>query len=177
VSGSAAKPVPAGAPAAGKPSSASSSSADDALRLEDQLCFALYNASRALTRAYAPLLEPLGVTYPQYLVLLVLWERDGLPIKQLGERLALDSGTLTPLCKRLEQQGLIERRRGDDDERLVRIHLSATGRALRAKARRIPHELACSAGYDATSERSLREIGHLRDELIALTRRLDDNAK
>lgn len=148
----------------------------DALRLEEQLCFALYSASRALTRAYVPLLEPLGVTYPQYLVLLVLWERDGVPIKQLGERLSLDSGTLTPLCKRLEQQGLIERRRGDDDERLVRIHLTATGRALRAKARRIPHELSCRAGYDATSERSLREITRLRDELIALTRRLDDNA-
>jgi DNA-binding MarR family transcriptional regulator len=159
-SGSAAKPAP-----------------DDALRLEEQLCFALYNASRALTRAYAPLLEPLGVTYPQYLVLLVLWERDGFSIKQLGERLALDSGTLTPLCKRLAQQGVIERRRGDDDERLVRIYLTATGRALRQKARRIPHELTCSAGYDATSERSLREIGRLRDELIALTRRLDDNAR
>jgi DNA-binding MarR family transcriptional regulator len=149
----------------------------DALRLEEQLCFALYSASRALTRAYAPLLEPLGVTYPQYLVLLVLWERDGVPIKQLGERLSLDSGTLTPLCKRLEQQGLIERRRGDDDERLVRIHLTPTGRALRAKARRIPHDLTCSAGYDATSERSLREITRLRDELIALTRRLDEHAK
>src|SRR5512141_147840 len=96
----------------------------DPLHLEDQLCFALYNASRALTRAYAPLLAPLGVTYPQYLVLLVLWERDGLPVKELGERLTLDSGTLTPLLKRLEHQGLVERRRGEDDERIVRIHLT-----------------------------------------------------
>jgi len=175
-SGSPAKPAPAGKPAPGKSSSPSSASSDDALRLDDQLCFALYNASRALTRAYAPLLEPLGVTYPQYLVLLVLWERDGLSIKQLGERLALDSGTLTPLCKRLAQQGLIERQRGDDDERLVRIYLTAAGRGLRGKARKIPHELTCSAGYDATSERSLRELVRLRDDLNALTHRLDAHA-
>lgn len=143
----------------------------DPLHLDEQLCFALYNASRALTRTYAPLLEPLGLTYPQYLVLLVLWERDGLPVKQLGERLALDSGTLTPLLKRLEQQGLIERRRGEDDERIVRIHLTATGRALRAKARKIPTELACRAGYEL-NESSMRELARLRDELRALARRL-----
>src|SRR5882724_7676932 len=123
------------------------------LLLDDQFCFALYNASRAVIRSYAPLLEPLGLTYPQYLVLLVLWEGDGVPVKQIGERLALDSGTLTPLLKRLEHQGLVERRRGDDDERVVRIHLTAVGRALRAKARKIPNALACTAGYDLTSER------------------------
>jgi MarR family transcriptional regulator, organic hydroperoxide resistance regulator len=144
----------------------------DPLHLDEQLCFALYNASRALTRAYAPLLEPLGVTYPQYLVLLVLWERDGLPVKELGERLALDSGTLTPLLKRLEQQGIVERRRGEDDERIVRIHLTPEGRALRGKARKIPTELACSAGYDVTNERSMRELARLRDELTQLARRL-----
>ena len=144
----------------------------DRLHLDEQLCFALYNASRALTRAYAPLLEPLGLTYPQYLVLLVLWERDGLPVKQLGERLALDSGTLTPLLKRLEQQGLVERRRGQLDERIVRIHLTAAGRALRSKARKIPAELACRAGYDVASERALRELVRLREELAALARRM-----
>jgi MarR family transcriptional regulator, organic hydroperoxide resistance regulator len=143
----------------------------DPLHLDEQLCFALYNASRALTRAYAPLLEPLGLTYPQYLVLLVLWERDGLPVKQLGERLALDSGTLTPLLKRLEQQGLIERRRGEDDERVVRIHLTPSGRGLRGKARKIPTELACRAGY-ALNESSMRDLARLRDELSALARRL-----
>jgi len=148
----------------------------DPLQLEDQLCFALYNASRALTRAYAPLLAPLGVTYPQYLVLLVLWERDGLPVKELGERLTLDSGTLTPLFKRLEQQGLVERRRGEDDERLVRIHLTPDGRALRGKARKIPMELACSAGYEVGNERSVRDLVRLRDELTALARRLSANA-
>jgi len=144
----------------------------DPLRLDEQLCFALYNASRALTRAYAPLLEPLGVTYPQYLVLLVLWERDGLPVHALGERLALDSGTLTPLLKRLETQGLVARRRGEDDERVVRIHLTSAGRALRGKARRIPTELACRAGFDLASERSVRELARLRDELTALARRI-----
>lgn len=147
----------------------------DALRLDEQLCFALYNASRALTRAYAPLLAPLGVTYPQYLVLLVLWERDGLSIKQLGERLALDSGTLTPLCKRLAQQGLIDRRRGDDDERLVRVHLTAAGRALRGKARKIPLAVMCSAGYAVDDDRALGEVVRLRDELVALTRRIDEH--
>ena len=144
----------------------------DPLQLDDQLCFALYNASRALTRAYAPLLEPLGLTYPQYLVLLVLWERDGLPVKEVGERLALDSGTLTPLCKRLEQQGLVERLRGEDDERIVRIFLTPEGRALRGKARKIPTELACRAGYDLGADRSVRELARLRDELTALAHRL-----
>jgi len=144
----------------------------DLLQLDEQLCFALYNASRALTRTYAPLLEPLGLTYPQYLVLLVLWERDGLAVNQLGERLALDSGTLTPLLKRLERQGLVERRRGGNDERVVRIHLTGEGRALRARARKIPAALACSAGYDVESEASMRSLLGLRDELIALTRRI-----
>jgi DNA-binding MarR family transcriptional regulator len=149
----------------------------DPLDLDEQLCFALYNASRAMTRTYAPLLEPLGLTYPQYLVLLVLWERDGLPVKDIGERLALDSGTLTPLLKRLDQQGLVERRRGTDDERLVRVHLTAAGRALRARARKIPPELACRAGYDLASDRSLRDLVRLRDELTALARRLSGSAE
>ena len=148
----------------------------DPLQLDEQLCFALYSASRALTRAYAPLLEPLGLTYPQYLVLLVLWERDGVAVNRVGERLALDSGTLTPLLKRLEHQGLVERRRGEDDERLVRIHLTAAGRALRNKARKIPAELACRAGYDVATDRSIHELGRLRDELTALSRRLSPDA-
>lgn len=144
----------------------------DPLLLDEQLCFALYSASRALTRAYGPLLEPLGLTYPQYLVLLVLWDRDARSVKDIGEQLALDSGTLTPLLKRLEQQGLVERRRGEDDERVVRIHLTPAGRALRAKARKVPFELACQAGYDPDSERSMRELVQLRDELTQLTRRI-----
>jgi len=151
-------------------------SSRDLLHLDDQLCFALYHASRALTRAYAPLLEPLGLTYPQYLALLVLWERDGVTVKALGERLALDSGTLTPLLKRLAHQGLVSRKRGEDDERVVRIHLTASGRALRAKAKRVPLDLACSAGYDLASDRSMRELARLRDELAALAQRLSREA-
>jgi len=142
------------------------------MSLDRHLCFALYSASRAMTAAYRPILSELNLTYPQYLVLLVLWERDGLPVKEVGERLALDSGTLTPLCKRLEQQGLVERRRGEDDERLVRIHLTSEGRALRGKARKIPVELACLAGFDLGSDRSVRELARLRDELTALAHRL-----
>ena len=148
----------------------------DGLELDRQVCFALYSATRAVTQLYRPVLDALGLTYPQYLVLLVLWERDGLTVKQVGERLALDSGTLTPLLKRLEHQGLVERRRGEDDERLVRIHLTAAGRALRHKARKIPAELACRAGYDVATDRSIRELGRLRDELTALSRRLSPDA-
>jgi len=148
----------------------------DSLQLDEQLCFALYSASRAMTRTYAPLLEPLGLTYPQYLVLLVLWERDGLPVRELGARLALDSGTLTPLLKRLERQGLVERVRGADDERVVRIHLTAAGRALRTRARKVPVDLACRAGYDTASEASMRELAQLRAELVALTERLARSA-
>lgn len=153
-------------------------STHDALRLDQQLCFALYAASRAMVRAYAPLLEPLGLTYPQYLALLVLWEEDGVAVKQLGERLALDSATLTPLLKRLEQRGVVVRQRDEDDERVVRIHLTDAGRALRAKAKRVPSEIACRAGYDPKDARSLGEIQRLRKELLALVDRLgaDDEA-
>jgi len=147
-------------------------SARDPLQLDEQLCFALYSASRAVIRAYAPLLEPLGLTYPQYLVLLVLWEGDGISVTELGDRLALDSGTLTPLLKRLEHQGAVERRRADEDERVVRIHLTPAGRALRAKARKVPADLACRMGYELDDEGALRELARLRDELIALARRL-----
>jgi MarR family transcriptional regulator, organic hydroperoxide resistance regulator len=144
----------------------------DRLRLDHQLCFALYRASRALTRAYAPLLAPLDITYPQYLVLLVLWERDGVPIKHLGTRLALDSGTLTPLLKRLEHQGLVSRRRSEQDERVVRIHLAVAGRALRTRAQRIPAALARRAGFDVGSSASVRELARLRDELTQLADRI-----
>ena len=110
----------------------------DWLQLDNQLCFALYSASLAMTRLYKPLLEPLGLTYPQYLALLVLWERDGLAVNELGERLFLDSGTLTPLLKRLEASGLVERQRDPQDERRVRIRLTPQGRALRERAESVP---------------------------------------
>lgn len=143
------------------------------LRLDAQLCFALYSASRAVIRAYAPLLAPLGLTYPQYVVMLVLWEEEGLSVKQLGERLSLDSATLTPLLKRLEQQGVVARRRDEEDERVVRIVLTPAGRALRAKAVRVPTAIACRAGFDPSDAASLARLARLRDDLSALTATLD----
>jgi DNA-binding MarR family transcriptional regulator len=129
------------------------------LQLDQQLCFALYSSSLAMTKIYKPLLAPLGLTYPQYLAMLVLWEVDGLSVSQLGQRLQLDSGTLTPLLKRLEALGHIERRRARDDERRVDIFLTPAGRTLRTQALDIPGQLACASACDL-------------DELTALTQRL-----
>ena len=145
---------------------------DASLDLDQQLCFALYRASRALTRAYGPLLEPLGVTYPQYLVLLVLWQDDDLPVKAIGERLALDSATLTPLLKRLEEQGVVTRTRDSHDERVVRIRLTKHGKALRTKAKAIPPALACKAGFEPTETKDLARLRGLRDQLVMLTKDL-----
>lgn len=113
------------------------------LQLERFFCFQLYAASRALTGLYRPLLEPLGLTYPQYLVMVVLWEKESLNVKQVGEKLFLDSGTLTPLLKKLESQGLLFRRRATTDERQVIIELTPQGRALRQKAEGVPTSLLC----------------------------------
>ena len=129
------------------------------LALDHQLCFALYSASLAMTKIYKPLLEPLGLTYPQYLVLLALWERDGLAVNELGERLFLDSGTLTPLLKRMEAAGWLQRSRDAADERRVIVTLTPEGRALRRRAQAVPKALAEIAGCTA-------------DELISLTERL-----
>ncbi len=147
-------------------------SSRDVLSLDEQLCFAVVAASRALTRAYAPLLEPLGVTYPQYLTLLVLWEEDGASVKRLGERLSLDSGTLTPLLKRLEQQGLVERRRSETDERVVHVHLTAEGKALKARAKKVPGALARCAGFALDDPKQVAHLRKLREELKALSERL-----
>ena len=138
----------------------------DWLALDRQLCFALYAASLAMTKAYKPLLDPLGLTYPQYLVLLVLWEADDLTVSQLGQRLTLDSGTLTPLLKRLAQLGLLQRQRDTQDERRVRVSLSPAGRALRARALGVPPAVACATGCD------LAQIGRLAAELTMLRRQL-----
>jgi DNA-binding MarR family transcriptional regulator len=141
-------------------------------RLEEQLCFAIYSASRAFGRAYAPILEKLGLTYLQYAVLMVLWERDRISVRELGDRLALDSGTLTPLLKRLERAGIVTRERDTADERVVRIGLTAAGRKLEKKARDVPGALACRMGVDP-SPRAVAEIAALRDEMQRLTRALD----
>ncbi|HVR50963.1 MAG TPA: MarR family transcriptional regulator, partial [Pseudorhodoferax sp.] len=111
---------------------------EQALQLDHQLCFALYSASLAMTKLYKPLLAPLGLTYPQYLAMLVLWEQDGPMVSALGERLGLDSGTLTPLLKRLEAAGLVQRERAAEDERRVRVRLTPAGRRLKVRAAKIP---------------------------------------
>ena len=113
----------------------------DLLLLDNQLCFALYSASNAIVRAYRPLLDKLDITYPQYLVLLVLWQQDEISLKQLGEQLFLDSGTLTPLLKRLESKGLIRRERNERDERLRVLKLTVEGNALKKLAADIPVQM------------------------------------
>ena len=117
-----------------------------ALLLDNQLCFALYSASLAMTKLYKPLLETLGLTYPQYLVMLVLWEQDGLTVSALGERLFLDSGTLTPLLKRMEQSGLVSRQRSVEDERRVEVSLTPDGRTLKTRAASVPACVVEAAG-------------------------------
>ncbi len=116
------------------------------LGLDAQLCFALYSTSLAMTKRYRPVLDALGLTYPQYLVMLALWEQDGAGVSALGARLFLDSGTLTPLLKRLAAAGLIERQRADSDERRVVVRLTPAGRALRRRATGIPARLAGATG-------------------------------
>jgi MarR family transcriptional regulator, organic hydroperoxide resistance regulator len=136
------------------------------LQLDNQLCFALYAASRAMTAAYAPILDDLDLTYPQYLVMLVLWERDGERVSQIGERLHLDSATLTPLLKRLESRKLIERRRSREDERVVEVFLTAAGKRLERKAAEVP---SCML---EKVQLSVAEVTKLRDQVQALTDRL-----
>ncbi len=136
------------------------------LALDHQLCFALYASSLAMTKLYKPLLEPLQLTYPQYLVMLVLWEHDGLSVSQLGDRLALDSGTLTPLLKRLEAQGRVQRLRDAADERRVLLQLTPAGRALKSSAAAVPVAVAQASGC------SLDELAELTIRLQALRQRL-----
>ena len=141
--------------------------ADPPLQLGNQLCFAIYSAAHAFNRVYKPLLDRLGLTYPQYLVMLVLWERDGVPVKDIGERLFLDSGTLTPLLKRMETAHLLKRTRSVEDERQVLISLTTQGQALREKARAVPQAIL------AASACSLGELSAMKNELIALRDRLN----
>ena len=135
---------------------------DPALLLDNQLCFALYSTSLAITKLYQPLLAELGLTYPQYLVMLVLWEHDDVTVSQLGERLFLDSGTLTPLLKRMEAAGLLERTRSSVDERRVQIALTAGGHALKAQAAKVP---ACVV---KAAHVPLAELMALKDDVQAL---------
>ena len=141
--------------------------ADQMLRLDNQICFAIYSAAHAFNRVYKPLLDRLGLTYPQYLAMLVLWERDGVPVKEIGERLFLDSGTLTPLLKRLESAGLVKRTRSTEDERQVLIAFTAQGQALKDKARSMPSSIL------AASECSIAELSAVKNEIVALRDRLN----
>jgi MarR family transcriptional regulator, organic hydroperoxide resistance regulator len=143
---------------------------DQALLLDQQLCFALYSSSLQLTRLYKPHLDALGLTYPQYLVMLVLWEQDALPeglvVHELGGRLGLDSGTLTPLLKRMEARGWVRRIRDLEDERRVRLQLTEAGRALKARARAVPASMRCLIGGDDADFVALRtSLQALRDRL------------
>ncbi len=139
---------------------------DQALLLDNQLCFALYSTSLAMTKLYKPLLDELGLTYPQYLAMLVLWERDGLMVSELGERLYLDSGTLTPLLKRLEAAGLVTRIRAVEDERRVHISLTAAGRKLKTRAAKVPGCILSAA------QCSIPELVSLTKQVHALRQRL-----
>jgi DNA-binding MarR family transcriptional regulator len=136
------------------------------LKLDNQLCFSVYALSRLITKAYQPLLEALEVTYPQYLVLLLLWEHAALTVKELGEKLLLDSGTLTPLLKRMEQRGWLSRRRAEHDERSVIVTLQPNGRALEKRAQKIP--LKMTSCLNMTAE----EAGDLRQQLQPIIKRL-----
>ena len=137
------------------------------LRLDNQVCFALYSASLAMTKLYKPLLDRIGLTYPQYLVMLVLWEQDGVTVSELGERLFLDSGTLTPLLKRLEAAGLVTRKRAVDDERQVIVGLTRQGRDLREKAEAVPHSVAAAAQCSLDEAQGMMKTLHaLREKLV-----------
>ncbi|MFJ9740454.1 MarR family winged helix-turn-helix transcriptional regulator [Streptomyces sp. NPDC101166] len=141
------------------------------MQLDQQLCFALYAAQRAVTAAYRPLLDELGLTYPQYLVLLVLWERGEITVKELAEALRLDYGTVSPLLKRLESAGLVRRERSARDERSVLVACTGRGEELRGRAERVPGALLAATGVDEAG------VTRLREELWQLARRAQEAAE
>ncbi|QXN25812.1 hydroperoxide resistance transcriptional regulator OhrR [Shewanella putrefaciens] len=132
--------------------------ADNALCLENQVCFSLYSAANAMVRAYRPMLDKLDLTYPQYLVMLVLWQEQGISVKTLGDKLFLDSGTLTPLLKRLESKGLVSRGRSDQDERVRVLSLTTAGQALKLEASEIPHLMRCKIGAEIEDLKALKAM-------------------
>lgn len=139
----------------------------DPLLLDNQFCFALYSASLAMTKTHKPLLDAIGLTYPQYLVMMVLWQQDNILVKDIGQRLFLDSGTLTPLLKRLEASSLIARTRDNDDERQVRITLTDSGRSLKDAAKGIHEQVVCASGQDMAVLAELRRrLTGIRSDLL-----------
>ena len=154
----------------------------DYLQLEKQVCFPLYAATRAMMQTYQPLLSALDLTYPQYLVLLVLWERDGVAVKEIGRRLYLDSGTLTPLLKRMEEAALLRRVRSQKDERVVEIFLTAEGKKLKRRAQEVPSALACRLALPPAELIRVRDdmrrlFEHLRQVNEAHAARADDGKR
>ncbi len=139
------------------------SQSEQGLCLENQVCFSLYSAANAMVRAYRPLLKQLDLTYPQYLAMLVLWQESGISVKTLGERLHLDSGTLTPLLKRLEGKGLVRRGRSEVDERVRVLHVTDEGRKLQEVAKSVPEAMLCKAGGDVEE---LLELKRLCESLL-----------
>ena len=128
---------------------------DEAMKLNNQLCFPLYAAARSVTNLYTPWLKPLGLTYTQYIVLLVLWEHDGISVSEIGEKLMLDNGTLSPLLKKMEQAGWVERHRSTEDDRVVIITLTEAGRALRERAKEVPGKVASCIDLPAEKAQTL----------------------
>ena len=143
---------------------------DEQLQLDSQLCFALYSASLQMTKAYKPLLQSIGLTYPQYLAMLVLWERDGLTVGEISARLLTEPGSLTPLLKRLEAEGLISRTRSNIDERVVELHLTDAGRALKQRAKDFPSCMVECTGQSPEALLALRnQLVSLRSALLKTT--------
>lgn len=138
----------------------------EVLKLDNQLCFALYSASLAMTKTYKPLLEKLGLTYPQYLIMLILWQQDGLALKDIADKLFTESGALTPVLKRLQEMGLLIRSRSPQSERTLEIRLTEQGQALRHDALLVNQQIAAGCGF------TLNEMQQLRDQLIDLRQRL-----
>ncbi|WP_428032648.1 MarR family winged helix-turn-helix transcriptional regulator [Ancylobacter sp.] len=144
------------------------SSTDETLKLKDFLCFAVYSANHAFNRVYKPMLDRLGLTYPQYIAMVTLWSEDGMTVGQIGDRVLLETNTLTPLLKRLESAGLVRRVRDAVDERQVRVHLTEKGRALRLEAQRVPAEMGVCLDHDSQELRELTsDLSRLRDRLLA----------
>ncbi|AIN57327.1 MarR family transcriptional regulator [Pseudomonas soli] len=141
----------------------------DALLLDNQVCFALHSTSLLMTKVYKPLLQALGLTYPQYLAMLVLWEQDGLTVGEISQRLLTDPGSLTPLLKRLESEGLLKRSRSREDERVVLVQLTDKGRALQAEAQRVPQCILQASGHSA------EQLRKLQADLLVLRAQLQEN--
>ncbi|WP_156111647.1 MarR family winged helix-turn-helix transcriptional regulator [Thalassospira australica] len=149
------------------------SSKDDLLQLENFLCFSVYSAGHAFNRIYKPLLDELGLTYPQYLVMVALWQEDNQSVRSIGEKMYLESNTLTPLLKRLEANGFVVRKRDPEDERSVRVRLTEVGKVLREKAQDVPPCILEATGLDTeTAKRLNRDLRTLRDQMDASVKKL-----